>query len=77
MLSTVITGSVLSTLGDRRVHMPMWRANDRRDLAYLRPLLESGAVTPVIDSVVGLEDLPDAFRRLVAQQHVGKILVRI
>ena len=77
MLSTVITGSVLSTLGDRRVHMPMWRANDRRDLTYLRPLLERGAVTPVIDSVVGLDGVPDAFRRLIAQQHVGKIVVRV
>ena len=44
--------------------MPMWKANDPRDVAYSRRLLESGAITPVIDSVVSLADVPDALRRL-------------
>ena len=77
MLSALATGSVLSAWSDRRVHMPMWRANDPRDVAYQRRLLEAGAITPVIDSVVALDEVPAAFRRLAEQRHVGKIVVRI
>jgi NADPH:quinone reductase-like Zn-dependent oxidoreductase len=77
MLSVVTAGSIVSAAGSKRVHMPMWRANDPRDLDYLRPLLESGAVAPVVDSVVALEDVPAAFVRIMAQQHVGKVVVRI
>jgi NADPH:quinone reductase-like Zn-dependent oxidoreductase len=77
MVSVLTLGSALSALGARRVHMPTWRANDPRDLAYLRPLLESGEVRPVIDSVVDLTEVPEAFRRITTQQHVGKVVVRI
>jgi NADPH:quinone reductase-like Zn-dependent oxidoreductase len=77
MLSALTTGSVLSAVSDRRVHMPRWLANDPRDVAYLRRLLVPGDVQPVIDSVVELDAVPDALRRLSAQQHVGKIVVRI
>lgn len=77
MLSVVLAGSAVSAVGSKRVHMPQWRANDPRDLDYLRPLLESGAVVPVVDSVVALEDVPAAFVRIMTQQHVGKVVVRI
>lgn len=76
MLSALTTGAVLSAVGDRRVHMPLWKANDPRDVAYLRRLLETGAVRPVIDSVVGLDDVPAALLRMIAQEHVGKVVVR-
>ena len=77
MLSVLTTGSVQSAVGDRRVRMPLWRANDRRDSDGLDRLLESGAVAPVVDSVVGLEQVPEALWRFAAQQHVGKIVVRL
>jgi NADPH:quinone reductase-like Zn-dependent oxidoreductase len=70
-------GLVTSRVGSRRVGVPLWHANDPRDVSDLTRLLERGAVAPVVDSVVGLEDVADGFRRFGAQQHVGKIVVRI
>jgi NADPH:quinone reductase-like Zn-dependent oxidoreductase len=45
------------------------------DLDALRDLIEAGAVTPVVDRVVGLEQVPDAMRGLAAGRVRGKIVV--
>jgi len=41
------------------------------------PLLESGRVRPVIDSVFPLERAADAHRRMESGAHVGKIVLRV
>ncbi|HET6551729.1 MAG TPA: NAD(P)-dependent alcohol dehydrogenase [Solirubrobacter sp.] len=45
------------------------------DLDAVRTLIETGAVTPVIDRVVGLSDAPDAIRDLVGGDVRGKIVI--
>jgi NADPH:quinone reductase-like Zn-dependent oxidoreductase len=45
------------------------------DLDALRALIETGAVTAVIDRVVALHQVPDAIRDLVAGHVRGKIVV--
>ena len=40
------------------------------------PMLESGAVRPVIDRVLTLDDAPEAHRLLESSEHVGKVLLR-
>jgi NADPH:quinone reductase-like Zn-dependent oxidoreductase len=45
------------------------------DLDALRELIESGAVTPVIDRVVALPEIPDAVRDLAAGRARGKIVL--
>jgi NADPH:quinone reductase-like Zn-dependent oxidoreductase len=45
------------------------------DLDALRALIEAGAVTPVIDRVIALDQVPDAIRDLVAGNVRGKIVV--
>jgi NADPH:quinone reductase-like Zn-dependent oxidoreductase len=68
-------GQAASRVGGRRVGVPIWRPNDPGETAFLSGLLEDGSVVPVIDSVVPLDGVPDAFRRFGAQQHSGKIIV--
>lgn len=41
------------------------------------PLFASGKLKPLIDRVYDFEDLPEAKARMEADQHVGKIVVRI
>jgi NADPH:quinone reductase-like Zn-dependent oxidoreductase len=41
------------------------------------PLFASGKLKPVIDKVYDFKDLPDAKARMEADQHVGKIVVRV
>lgn len=70
-------GPVSSLASSRLVRVPFWRPNDPVDVALVSRLLESGTVRPVVDSVVPLEGVADAFRRFEAQQHVGKIVVQV
>ena len=41
------------------------------------PLFASGKLKPLIDRVYDFKDLPEAKARMEADQHVGKIVVRI
>jgi putative PIG3 family NAD(P)H quinone oxidoreductase len=41
------------------------------------PLLASGAVRPVIDRVLSLEDAVEAHRLVDSSEHVGKVLLRV
>jgi NADPH:quinone reductase-like Zn-dependent oxidoreductase len=47
------------------------------DLDTLRTLIEEGAVTPVIDRVCALSEIPDAMRDLVAGRVRGKVVARV
>jgi NADPH:quinone reductase-like Zn-dependent oxidoreductase len=73
----MVAGPLTSSWRSTTVGVPFWRPNDPSDVAYLAALLESGKVSPVIDSVRPLEELPDAFRRFESQQHTGKIVLTV
>lgn len=47
------------------------------DLAEVTAVVTEGAVVPVVDSVVALQDAPDAFARLAAGANLGKIVVEV
>jgi NADPH:quinone reductase-like Zn-dependent oxidoreductase len=48
---------------------------NRADLDALRELIETGAVTPVIDRIVALDQVPDAIRDLAGGHVRGKIVI--
>ncbi|MDP9240887.1 MAG: NAD(P)-dependent alcohol dehydrogenase, partial [Actinomycetota bacterium] len=50
-------------------------SENSKDLDTLRGLIESGAVTPVIDRVCSLTEIPDAMRDLEAGRVRGKVVV--
>jgi UDP-N-acetyl-D-mannosaminuronate dehydrogenase len=41
----------------------------------LRPLVESGAIMPVVDRVLPMSDAAEAHRAVAASDHVGKVLL--
>ena len=45
--------------------------------AQVWPLLESGAMRPVLDQVFALADVADAHRRMEAGGHIGKIVLKM
>jgi NADPH:quinone reductase-like Zn-dependent oxidoreductase len=60
----------------QRLGTPWFIANENgTDLDALRPLIETGAVAPVISSVVGLHEVPDAIRDLAAGRVHGKVVI--
>lgn len=44
---------------------------------HLWPLIEAGAVRPLIDSTFALADAAEAHRRMESSQHIGKIMLAV
>jgi NADPH:quinone reductase-like Zn-dependent oxidoreductase len=45
--------------------------------AHVWPLIEAGAVKPVIDRVLSLDEAAEAHRVVEASEHVGKVVMRV
>jgi NADPH:quinone reductase-like Zn-dependent oxidoreductase len=43
----------------------------------LLPMLVDGRVTPLVDQVFSLDDLPAAQQIMQGNQHLGKLVVRV
>jgi putative PIG3 family NAD(P)H quinone oxidoreductase len=41
------------------------------------PMIEAGAVRPVIDRILTLDDAPEAHRLVESSEHIGKVLLRV
>ena len=77
ILEYATIGSLVSVAGRRQVRLLVARLGDpARTDAVLR-LVETGTVTPVIDGIVPLEGVPDAIRRLMDRQVIGKVVVAV
>jgi NADPH:quinone reductase-like Zn-dependent oxidoreductase len=63
-------------LGGRRMGNLTWGPSRSSDLAELGRLLASGAVTPIIDRVCSLDEVPAELRRAQAGTARGKVVVK-
>ncbi|HEX2805395.1 MAG TPA: NAD(P)-dependent alcohol dehydrogenase [Kineosporiaceae bacterium] len=59
----------------QRLGTPWVATANSTDLDTLRTVIEDGAVTPALDRVCGLSDIPDAMRDLEAGRVRGKVVV--
>lgn len=67
-----VTGSTLRPQSD------LAKAHIARELQFrLWPLIEAGAVRPLIDSTFPLRDAVEAHRRMEGSGHIGKILLQV
>ena len=62
--------------GDKKM-IPMLASPEKNDLIYLKDLLESGKLKPVIDRRYTLEQVPDAIRYLEKGHVKGKLIINI
>ena len=58
----------------RRVLFPFPRI-DQETVEYLKRLVESGQLTPVVDRTYPLEEIVDAYRYLETQQKIGNVVI--
>jgi NADPH:quinone reductase-like Zn-dependent oxidoreductase len=65
---------VLSPIVRQRLRTFIAKPN-RTDLDTLRALIEAGSVTPAVDRVIALEEVPDAIRDLIAGHVRGKVVI--
>lgn len=54
---------------------PLSTAPNKKDLLYLKDLIECGKMLPVIDKTFELKNVPDAFRYLAKGNGRGKIVI--
>ncbi len=72
MRRLTITGSTLRPQSD------LAKAGYAAELErHVWPMIESGAVRPVMDSEFALEDAADAHTRMESSGHIGKIVLRV
>ena len=67
---------MLSPLVGQRLHMYIATVR-KADLQFLRELIEAGKVTPVIDRMYPLSEVPDAIRYLHEGHARGKVVITV
>jgi NADPH:quinone reductase-like Zn-dependent oxidoreductase len=74
--TTLFFGGLLSKPEGKKasslVHKP-----HQPDLAFMKELLETGKVVPVIDRTYTLRELPEAMAYLGSDQHHGKLVISV
>ena len=66
----------LSRNGNQKTHV-LSLVQNQKDLAYLKELLETGTVVPVIDACYPLNRIADAFRYCEEEHSRGKVVISV
>ena len=76
MWEVIFQGPWLSLRGDKKITRLDAKGNGD-DLRTLKEMIETGKVTPVIDRVFPLAQVPDALRYLEEGHAQGKIVLKV
>lgn len=76
MFETMFLGSFMSMTGSKKITNFLEKAN-QKDLVFVKELLESGKVTPVIDKGYPLSQVPEAIGYLEEGRAKGKIVINV
>ena len=68
---------VTPPFGGRRVLFPIPRAHGRREMVYVKQLIEAGAFRPLIDRRYPLDEIVDAYRYVETGQKVGNVVIEV
>jgi NADPH:quinone reductase-like Zn-dependent oxidoreductase len=75
-MALFIKGQLLSLFVSHRL-LSFTEQPSRENLADLRELIESGAVTPVVDRTYPLSDVPEAIRYLEVEHAPAKVVITV
>ena len=76
MFEVTFVGPLISMSGSKKMGGIMVKP-DKKDLVFLKELLKSGKVVPVMDRVYPLREVADAIRYLEEGHARGKIVIKI
>ncbi len=76
LFQALLLGPWISMLGSKKMRAVTSKPN-QEDLLFLKELLESGKVRPVIDSRFPLSEVADAVRYIEAGQAKGKVVISV
>jgi len=66
-----------SKAGGKRVGLMPTMSPNQKDLAFLKELLETGKIVPVIDKSYPLSETPEAIRYLETGHAKGKVVITV
>jgi NADPH:quinone reductase-like Zn-dependent oxidoreductase len=64
-------------LGGKKIGLMETAKANKKDLLFIKELLETGKVVPVIDRIYPLQDVPEAIRYLETKHAQGKVVIKI
>lgn len=76
LLQVLLVGGLISRMGSKHLGVLIARPNSA-DLEKLAGEVVAGRIKPVIDKVYGLDEVPDAMRRLGEERSLGKVVIRL
>lgn len=76
LFQTIIQGPWTSIIGSKKIGNILQRAN-QKDLIYVKELLETGSVKPVIDRKYKLSEIASAFNYFSEGHAQGKVVITV
>ncbi len=75
LLQVIVLGAWVSKTGSQQIGLMNTAKANKQDLTFIKELLESGKVVPVIDRAYPLSEVPDAIRYLEKGHARGKVVI--
>ena len=76
IFQSMLLGPLMSMTGGKKM-MNSARRSNRKDLVFMKELLESGKIVPVIDRRYPLSEVPKAFRYIGKGHARGKVVITV
>jgi NADPH:quinone reductase-like Zn-dependent oxidoreductase len=77
IFQAVFLGPLISMIGSKKMGLMAWKPNKKEDLDFIKELIESGKVIPVIDRCYPLNEVAKAFRYFEEGHPRGKIVITV
>ena len=77
IFQALFLGPLISMAGSKKMGIMMWKPNKKEDLDFIKELIESGKVVPVIDRCYPLSEVAQALRYFEEGQPQGKIVITV
>ena len=77
MFQHIFLGPLVSMIGNKKISGLGTAKPNKKDLVFLKKLLESGKIKPVIDRRYSLSEVPEAIRYLEEGHARGKVVIII
>ena len=77
LFQVILLGAWVSKTGSKKIGLMKTASPNKKDLVFIKALLETGKVVPVIDRTYPLSEVPEAIRYLEAGHARGKVVITV
>ena len=77
LFQVLFLGTWVSMTGSKKIGMMGTVKSNKKDLIFIKELLEAGKIVPVIDRSYPLNEVPEAIRYLEEGHAQGKVVITI